>query len=282
MEVILPENPKTTQSKKTACAIPLVFAPLLHCTNKDSPRKTLTSSLVSHSSSRFSFDSRCCRLSSTECETVVQTQLWCKKKQNKLCGFNEFSVHWIFIPKELSRKKRGVFSHLLTRVVVQGLAGSWGWASALLSWEVFSITSVHRHRPLLWGPRKETLWAHQQNWWAPYVAYRPFGERLVHKHKALCLRGLVGFYPFALAIPLQMNDHHHHYHFSTQFGPSGSYRICVDVAGGLPQSQKMCSCLHRAWRFLLHSFSSSAPFPLVAESLVRHHKLHSKSWGRPH
>lgn len=109
MEVILPENPKTTQSKKTACAIPLVFAPLLHCTNKDSPRKTLTSSLVSHSSSRFSFDSRCCRLSSTECETVVQTQLWCKKKQNKLCGFNEFSVHWIFIPKELSRKKRGFF-----------------------------------------------------------------------------------------------------------------------------------------------------------------------------
>lgn len=104
---------------------------------------------------------------------------------------------------------------------------------------------------------------------------------MVHKQKALCLHSLVGVYPFAPAIPSQMNNHRHCSQFYNQFGPSSSYCIYVDVADGLPQAPEMCSCLHRALRFLLHSFSCSLLFPLVAEHLVRHHKLLSKSQGRP-
>lgn len=122
------KNPKITQSKKTAHSILLVFAPLHHGTNKDSPSKTLITSLTSCCSSRFSFDSCCCRQSSTESETAVQTQLWFKGKQNKAMLFQ-----WAFssLDIQLFRKDRVCFSS--TRVVVQRLAGSWGWASALFS-----------------------------------------------------------------------------------------------------------------------------------------------------
>lgn len=103
-------------------------------------------------------------------------------------------------------------------------------------------------------------------------------ERLVPKHKMLCLHSLVEFYPFYPAIPTQRNNHHHHSRSVWSLWLlSYLCRCCCWASTGTK-----CASLLKAWRFLLHSFNSSALFPLMAESLVRHHKLLSRSQGRPH
>ena len=132
---------KTPHSKQTAHSILSVFAPLHHCTNKHSPSKTPTTSLISPSS----LDSV---LTHVVADWVQQSlKQWFRfnygsrtKNKIKLCCFNELSVHWTFGPGE----DRACFSPTHQSC---GAEISWelrlGKCPPLL--KVFSIASVHRH-----------------------------------------------------------------------------------------------------------------------------------------